>query len=93
MSKSEIMSAHVQAWQSRNISAKAYCEEVGIALQVFYYWRKKLEVVNEASSDFILLKPDSPHPKASLIIKYPNGIEIEVPSESQITLIRSLIQL
>ena len=93
MSKLEIMSVHVQAWQSRNISAKAYCEEVGIALQVFYYWRKKLEVVNEVSSDFILLKPDLSHQKASLIIKYPNGIEIEVPSESQITLIRSLIQL
>ena len=58
MSKLEIMSAHVQSWQSGNISAKAYCEEVGIALQVFYYWRKKLEVMNEVSSDFILLKPD-----------------------------------
>lgn len=93
MSKSEIMSHHIQEWEASKTSAKTYCQEAGLNLSVFYYWRKKLTSQQEPSSDFILLKPEEPKTKNEIVIKYPNGIEINVPCESQITLIRSLIQL
>lgn len=85
------MQKHLDQWIKSKVSAKSYCKTAGLNIQKFYYWRRKLPKSQGSFSDFTTITPEAY--TGELQIQYPNGVRIILPSNSQTTLIRTLIEL
>lgn len=70
---------HMAAWQHSDLTQKAYCENQGLSVATFGYWRKRL-VDDVPTKKFISVGTAS---VPSLVrIHLPGGVFLEVPTSS-----------
>lgn len=71
----------IEDWPTSGLTKKAYCEQMGIAQALFFYWQKKHKEELEAGG-FVPINIDDKN-KASangfIEVRYPNGVIIRLP--------------
>ena len=88
----------VEQWRNSSQNRKQFCRDHSININTFTYWQQKYKK-NESgnnNSKFVELKITKNKPKISdspIKLIYPNGVQAEIPTNTNIALIRSLINL
>ena len=88
----------VEQWQRSSQNRKQFCRDHSININTFTYWQQKYKK-NESennNSKFVELKITENKSKISdsqIKLIYPNGVQAEIPTNTNIGLIRSLINL
>ena len=77
MDKKQEMFELIVKQQESGLSQKSFCEEEGIGLQKFVYWKQKWLQKNEESS-FIQIKAPTKMESSTIEITYPNGVSLKV---------------
>ena len=92
--------ALIERHQMSGLSIQAFCAEEFINPVTFYYWRKRLRMIeNQEPSMLIpvcLDKSETDHVKdvsKSLELTYPNGVHLSIPGGIDLNLIRELVML
>ena len=91
MTKPEQMQEQLTNWELSGLSVKEYCLQVGLNVQKFHYWRKKLKHAKAPSPAFIKLHPRQEFQAMKIV--YPNGVQLEFSPQSDLHTIGRLIQL
>lgn len=91
MTKPEQMQEHLANWELSGLSVNEYCHQVGLQVQKFHYWRKKLKGAKAPSPGFIKLHAQQE--SQGIKIVYPNGVQLELSAQSDLHTVSRLIQL
>jgi hypothetical protein len=88
----------LEDFSKSGLTRLAYCEHKNIAVAKFYYWQKKLRNQSgDAPDGFIRLTSRKTFvadaPMAAIVLQYPNGISLQLPAGTPITMIRTLLSL
>ena len=88
----------VEQWQNSTQNKKQFCRDHSININTFIYWTQKYKknMSENNNSNFVELKISEDKPKISddqIKLIYPNGVQAEIPTNTNIGLIRSLINL
>lgn len=86
----EYMLKLVQQFHEGGISQAEFAKSKGIHLLKFKYWLQKSKEYQVKESPFVELTGQISH---NISLKYPNGVEISLPSQTPVQVIRSLIYL
>jgi len=86
--KREQMLNMVDLWQQSDQTQKEFANENQIALAKLQYWIRQSR--NEQHGEFIQLSPPL---VSELIIRYPNGVELQLPPQSPMALLKTLIYI
>jgi DUF971 family protein len=81
----------VTDWQQSGQSQKAFADAHDIKLFTFRYWIQKHRQQQQNSDSFLQL--DSQLATAGIIIRYPNGTELQLPANSPVSTIKGLLSL
>lgn len=65
---------HFSSWQRSGLGQRAYCEQQGLKLATFSYWRKRVPTLKPGSK--LIALPVSSH---TLIVLSAAGVRLEVP--------------
>lgn len=84
------MFSFIESWENSNLKQKDFTSQHNISMAKFKYWLKKYRNQNKADEDFIQIKPET---SADYLIKYPNGVEVLVPSNVGSHNLKTLIYL
>jgi len=86
---------HVEQWQQRQQTQKAYCREHDLNYHRFGYWLRKTTprptdqpAVNKASA-FVPVVNQQPH--AGLSLSFPNGIVLQGIDSDNVSVVRQLL--
>ncbi len=79
-SKQTVWQQHIDAWLQGRQSQKAYCQDNGLNLGNFSYWRTRLNRIANPQKKFIPLTISQSSSDVSLFL--PGGIRLEVPSHA-----------
>lgn len=79
----------IAEWQSSNQTRELFCQEKGLSLATFSYWRTRYRSSRTKATGFTEIKPGT---SSNLTITYPNGVRIEVHS-TPIATIQALVHL
>lgn len=92
--------ALIGRYQMSGLSVKAFCAEEFISPVTFYYWRKRLNLLeNQEPSMLIPVRLDQSEPeritggRKGFDIVYPNGVHLSIPMGSDLNTIRELVML
>lgn len=85
----EQMLYHYQQWKQSRISQVEYATRNQLKIHTFKYWIQKFNKEQSKSSGFIAIEPLLP---TEINIRYPNGVELALPSQTSLKIIRELIQ-
>lgn len=82
----------VLAWKKSGETQSKFCERKGLSPSVLSYWYKRYKADEQPSisSAFTEIRPEAATP---IEIQYPNGVKINLPKNSSLSIIRSLIEL
>ena len=80
----------VEQWQQSGESQKAFAQEHQINLYTFRYCIDKKLKSQDAPSGFVELTGSTGSPVS---LRYPNGVELLLPSTVSVTLLKGLIHL
>jgi hypothetical protein len=83
------MYSHYQLWKQSNLSQVEYAEQHQMKIHTFKYWIQKFNKEQTKSSGFIAIEPQIP---TEINIRYPNGVELAMPAQTSVKIIRELIQ-
>ncbi len=81
----------VTDWQQSGKSQKAYAEAHNIKLVTFRYWIQKHRQQDQSSDSFLQL--GSQLASTGIIIRYPNGTELQLPTNSPVSTVKELLSL
>ncbi|MDY0078883.1 MAG: hypothetical protein RBR87_16565 [Bacteroidales bacterium] len=81
----------VTDWQQSGQSQKAFADTHNIKLFTFRYWIQKHHQQQQSSDSFLQL--GSQLATAGIIIRYPNGTELQLPANSPVSTIKGLLSL
>jgi len=90
-------STHIDQWHSSGLSQAAYCRQHGLCEQKFSYRKRQSSFGKEKalpSTGFSRVQVDTPvHPSSTmgLSIRFNSGIRIEGITDSNLTLVQSLL--
>jgi hypothetical protein len=74
--KQEIWEHRLAEWHSSGVSQKKFCEQNGLAINTFHYWKRKINSPSHISA-FIKIKASVKDNQRILII-HPAGIRLSV---------------
>lgn len=82
----------IESWENSNLKQKDFTSQHNISMAKFKYWLKKYRDYNRnnAAEDFVQIEPET---STDYLIKYPNGVEILVPSNVGSHNLKTLIYL
>ena len=82
----------VQECEESGLSVRAYCEQRGIGVKTYYYWRKKLRELSSKSAQPEIVQVEVPvqHKQSGIIIKTSN-ISIEIPCSATPKTVRAAV--
>ncbi len=83
------MYQHYQQWKQSRLSQVEYVETHQLKIHTFKYWIQKFNKEQPKSSGFIAIDTLIP---SEINIRYPNGVELAIPSQTSMNVIRELIQ-
>jgi len=81
----------VSDWQQSGQSQKAFAEAHGIKLFTFRYWIQKQREQSQHTDAFLQL--GATLSAAAITIRYPNGIELQLPANTPLGTIKGLLSL
>ncbi len=86
-----------EQWKKSTLTKKQFCLEHSLNINTFTYWAQKYRKNKQKSnnSNFIELKisDNSLQNNSQIRLNYPNGVQAEIPANTNINIIRSLINL
>jgi hypothetical protein len=95
--KTERMLQLVREWEESGKTQKEFVEEHGIKVHTFQYWITKKKRIGQRDSGngvksqgFIELKPSE---NSCILVRYPNGIELHLPGNTPVSMIKSLLMI
>lgn len=68
---------HFTRWQRSGLGQRAYCEQQGLKLATFGYWRKRLVAQRKGGKLIPIVPPSS----RAVVVVSAAGVRLEVPSE------------
>lgn len=77
----------MENWEQSGKTQIDFCEENKISVLKFRYWLKKYRE-KDIDFGFVQLNPVT---EQELRIRYPNGVEILIPNQTPVCVIRSLV--
>jgi len=85
-------------FQQSGLSRLDFCEQKKIAVAKFYYWQKKLrDQSSDTPNGFIRLSSRKGHgsvePMTPIVLQYPNGVSLQLPAGTSISVLRTLLCL
>ena len=86
--KKSMMFGMVEQWQESGLSQAAFAQSQNITLVKFRYWIQKHRQSQESGS-FIQLNGFST--SCGINIRYPNGVELILPAQIPLAVVKSLI--
>ena len=86
--KTEMMYTLVRQWEDSGLSQAKFAAQHNLTLVKFRYWIKKLREPVEEVSAFVQLNGFSTQ---SLSLRYPNGVELVLPSQTPVNVLNALI--
>ena len=86
----EKMQSHVSQWKESGLSQAEFARKNELKLHAFRYWVAKLRKDDADSSAFISLDG---FVTAQICVHYPNGVELTLPAQTTVSVIKGLIQL
>ncbi len=81
----------IEQWQQSGKSQKAFTTDNNINYHTFRYWIEKFNS-QENTSEFIQLNKSSVT-GANICLRYPNGIELLLPAQIPLNLLKGLLRL
>ncbi len=84
------MFSMVEQWQQSGMSQIAFARSNNIKLFTLRYWINKIRQQQEESSAFIQLNEPT---GTSIILRYPNGVELLLPVHTSASRIKGLVNL
>lgn len=91
------MFALVEELPQSKMTRKEFCREKDISINCFYYWQKKYrQQYQESSAGFIAVRTGTGSRTGfsqPIILTYPNGISLQLPAGTPLTVISSLLRL
>jgi hypothetical protein len=84
------MATIIQNWQESGLSQSEYARTHDIKLVTLRYWILKHRQLADGPSAFIQLNGIS---SQDIHIRYPNGVELFLPVQSSVGLLRTLIHI
>ncbi len=94
----QFWSDHVNHWNTTSVSQASYCQEHGLSIKRFGYWKRKLLGVTQTTTaeknptGFIQITPKQ-YPStqiSTLVIELPNQLRIEGITADNIPLVKQL---
>lgn len=89
--RKEKMMNLILRWQQSGHSQKAFAHEHGIKLFTFRYWVQKCREQPQTADSFLQLGASSS--ATSVVIRYPNGCELQMPAGTPLSTIKVLLSL
>ena len=90
----------IERYQMSGLTVKAFCAEEFISPVTLYYWRKRLNLLENQEPSLLIpvcLDPSDPgRPSGGLDgleLVYPNGVRLSIPVGSDLDTIRELVML
>lgn len=80
---------HYQQWKQSQLNQTEYAQQHQLKIHTFKYWIQKFNKEQSNSSGFIAIEPLLP---TEINIRYPNGVELAMPTQTSLKIIRELIQ-
>ncbi len=90
--RQEEMFAHIETWQQIGTTQKHYCAEHQINTPVFQYWLRKYRKQHTTVDGFLPIQPVA-IPGDTIRIHYPGGLEVHLPPQTSLHILKSLISL
>jgi hypothetical protein len=88
--KNEQMISLVNQWEQSGLSQIEFARLNSIKLFTLRYWIHKHQKANIEISPFLELNPTI---NQSICLRYPNGVELQLPTHTPLNLIKGLIGL
>ncbi len=88
--KSASMHALINQWKESGLSQAKFAAQHNLTLVKFRYWIKKLKPATDGDTDFIQLNGFATQ---GISLRYPNGVELLLPVQTPIGVLRSLIHI
>jgi hypothetical protein len=85
-----MMFGMVERWQESGMSQAAYAQSQNISLIKFRYWILKYHQSHEQGA-FVQLSGFCS--SSGISIRYPNGVELALPAQTPVAVVKSLINL
>jgi len=86
--KKETMALLVRQWKDSGVTQAQYAAQNNLTLVKFRYWIKKFKEPTNAETGFVQLNGFLPQ---SIILRYPNGLELVLPTHTPVNVLNSLI--
>jgi hypothetical protein len=86
--KRELMFQVITELQQSGMTRKEFARSRNIALSKLMYWVKKSR--QNASGDFIQL---SPADSQGIVLRFPNGVELMMPPQTPVHIIKGLVNM
>jgi hypothetical protein len=91
------MFALVEELLQSKMTREEFCKSKGLSKNCFYYWQKKYRnQIQESHAGFISVRPGTGSRTGftqPIILTYPNGISLQLPFGTPLTVISSLLRL
>jgi hypothetical protein len=78
--RESIWQAHVEAWKASGLSQRRYCEERGVSLSTFQWWRRRLRKPESerSTSPMVRVPVTAPAPGASELVVEMNRFRVRI---------------
>ena len=83
------MQTLVSQWKDSGLSQARFAEQHNLTLVKFRYWIQKLTPAVDDDSAFIQINGFATQ---GISLRYPNGVELILPVQTPVAVLRSLIQ-
>jgi len=89
------MFSFIRAWEKSGLSKKRFCKEHQVTEHLFYYWYRKYRQNNESTTEgFVPVRLNNNESiTGSFEVSYPNGVRVSLPTGTNFSDIKSLIEL
>lgn len=83
-------------WKAGKLNQPEFCKLKGIKLSTFVYWRQKLSQ-EKKQKQFLPVRanplPIKQHEREAVMLKLPNGISLQIASNTDKTFLKTLFEL
>jgi hypothetical protein len=88
--KAEKMLKLISAWRDSGLTQAEFAKSHKIKLHMFRYWVTRSRQLKTDTSGFLELNSI---PAELIFLRFPNGVELSVPSNTPVSFIRELVNI
>jgi len=91
ISRKQEMFALIESSINSGLTKKAFCQQQGIKLSLFYYWQKRYRQQQEEDAGFLPVQISGRSGAGDIEIIYPSGVQVRLGGGVPLSFVRSLI--